>query len=540
MAIRQPRGTTLGKGTPQRNQGQNGDLTIRSTSAGTKLYAKSDNKWHIVHLDVDVPTLKRNVEELLKEVRDLKNKRLNKPTFDAAFLRVVGSDSVKLSNDTGHLITTMDGSSGGSFKIVRDVNNGNPVFQMGSADTESFFITANYASGGKGLNSVLFNTKTAQTATGDEGQYDFYVDEVKLLNIDDSGTTAFTPGSVTNDIAALTLENNASASSMTGTGTAILFNQMYHHAETPAIVDAGKIVVRTEGNWTSTGSTQDSEMTFHTVANGTQAERLKIASDGAHTITSVANPQLKIAYTADDYATLRVEADGVTTIATADSDGTVGHLTLDIDGNLYIDVDGGTARITDDGGTYTPDHATSIATKGYVDGATYMKHTAVWGGNLARVGSSGTWLGIPTGYQAAALQMGTGSAPDTSYTTTTTADDLVACIWASMHDITVTGCKIWTGPGGATNTGHSLSLMRYDIDADGDLSNGVEVAQVDDLNNDDYTQARAHTLTLSGTAADLDVDFSDNQILIAFVEPVAAYNSALGCKVILEYTEVET
>ena len=169
------------------------------------------------------------------------------------------------------------------------------------------------------------------------------------------------------------------------------------------------------------------------------------------------------------------------------------------------------------------------------------KHTAVWGAsNIGRITASGTWYAIPTGNMGIVLTAGTGSAPDASYGVTTTADDLVGVIWASMHDITVTGCKIWTGPAGGTNTPHSVSLMRYDIDADGDLSNGVEVGSADALNNDDYTQARAHTLTLSGTAANLDVDFSDGQILIAFVNPVNAYNSALGAKVILEYTEVET
>ena len=57
------------------------------------------------------------------------------------------------------------------------------------------------------------------------------------------------------------------------------------------------------------------------------------------------------------------------------------------------------------------------------------------------------------------------------------------------------------------------------------------------LNSDDYSHARAQTLVLGGT---VDVDFSNNEILIAFVEPTAAFNSAMGAKVILEYTELET
>ena len=240
---------------------------------------------------------------------------------------------------------------------------------------------------------------------------------------------------------------------------------------------------------------------------------------------------------AADYCTIYTSVSGATTIETVDGGAMAADLTLNIDGGLYIDADNGEARLQNGSGTFTPAHADDLVTKAYVDS---VKHTAVWGGNLARIGGSGTWFGIPTGYSAAVLQMGTGSAPDTSYTVTSSADDLVACIWASMHDITVTGCKIWCGQGGGNNTAHSVSLMRYDIDGDGDLSNGVEVGAATAINNDDYSHARAQTLTLSGTAADLDIDFSNNEILIAFVEPTAAYNSAMGAKVILEYTEVAT
>ena len=283
----------------------------------------------------------------------------------------------------------------------------------------------------------------------------------------------------------------------------------------------------TSGTSTSTGLYIDSDDSDTNVG-------IQIKTAGTHIkLQATADPS-------DDYGTIAVADTGDMTIATFGDGAVDSDLILDIDGGLYIDAPKGQARLQADGGTFTPAHADDIATKAYVDGATYMKHTAVWGGNLGRVAGSGTWLGIPTGYQAAVLQMGTGSSPDTSYTVSTTADDLVSCIWASMHDITVTGCKVWVGQGGATNTGHGVSLMRYDIDADGDLSNGVEVAAGGSLNNDDYSMARAHTMTLSGTAANLDVDFSAGQILIAFVEPKLAYNAAMAGKVILEYTEAET
>ena len=280
------------------------------------------------------------------------------------------------------------------------------------------------------------------------------------------------------------------------------------------------------------------DLTIETVGNGTNDSNLTLNADGDVLLdANTGVTKFQLAGDADDLCTLTVAANGETTVATTDSDGQAGHLNLDINGGLYIDVDTGEARISSGGSTYTPSHSTSIVTKAYVDS---FKHTAVWGGELARVAGSGTWLGIPTGHSLGALQMGTGSDPDTSYSPSTTADDLVACIWASMHDITVKGCKIWVAQGGTNNTGHNYCLMRYDIDVDGDLSNGVVVASTSTINSDDHSHARAATLSLSGTAANLDVDFSSNQILIALIEPTIAYNSYMAAKVILEYTEVMT
>ena len=49
----------------------------------------------------------------------------------------------------------------------------------------------------------------------------------------------------------------------------------------------------------------------------------------------------------DDLCTLTVAANGATTIATADSDGTAGNLTLDIDGDIELNADGGNITFKD-------------------------------------------------------------------------------------------------------------------------------------------------------------------------------------------------
>ena len=164
------------------------------------------------------------------------------------------------------------------------------------------------------------------------------------------------------------------------------------------------------------------------------------------------------------------------------------------------------------------------------------KNTAVWGGGFARTtGANGKWLGIPTGHQGGVLSFGTNiTAPDTTLDPDSYADDLGAVIWQSIHSIRVTACKIWYGQGGSTNTRHSVCLMRYDINIDGDLSNGVEVAGVDnDGGSDDYDTLARTSLTMTS-----DDTVSTLQVLVAMVYLKDASNAAMTAKCILEYQDL--
>ena len=87
-------------------------------------------------------------------------------------------------------------------------------------------------------------------------------------------------GSATSNKDILTITNDGNASSMTATETSILFNQFYYDGSSPAVADAGRISIGTEGNWTSTTSTQDSYLALETALNGTVTENLRITSAG--------------------------------------------------------------------------------------------------------------------------------------------------------------------------------------------------------------------------------------------------------------------
>ena len=161
------------------------------------------------------------------------------------------------------------------------------------------------------------------------------------------------------------------------------------------------------------------------------------------------------------------------------------------------------------------------------------RHTAVWGGALARMTSmDDKWLGIPTGHMTTNAQFGTSTNPDTSYTLSTTADDLLGVIWNPVSTIKVVGCKISYGEGGATTLTHKVALMRYDIDADGDLTNGHEVGgMVASLASDDYSMIRSLSPTI-----DSDNSVTTDQVLIAVIMCITSVNATFTAKCVIEYT----
>ena len=250
-------------------------------------------------------------------------------------------------------------------------------------------------------------------------------------------------------------------------------------------------------------------------------------------------------YDSTDYYRLLVAANGVTTLSTNDNDGTGGHLSLKPNGILKIAADDGGMSLkeiadagTDTGGfgqIWVHDDAPNVLM--FTDDTGIDAHIseklATWGGGLGRTtAANGKWLGIPTGYQGAYISFGTDvAAPDTSFNPSTTADDLLGVIWQPLHTITIAACRIHYAQGWSVNTRHSVCLMRYDIDADGTLSSGVEVAGVDnDGGSDDYTTLAFTDLTMTS-----DVAITNAQVLIAMVYCVDAINGAVSAKCTIEY-----
>jgi hypothetical protein len=118
------------------------------------------------------------------------------------------------------------------------------------------------------------------------------------INMDASSATALTYPMI--------LTNTKNASSMTGTGFGLLFNQYYYDGTTPALVDAGYISFATGGNWTSTASTQDAIFSLKPVINGSALEVL--TNDTSGNMSSAVN------WTFGDAATDTVTVTGDLTV----------------------------------------------------------------------------------------------------------------------------------------------------------------------------------------------------------------------------------
>ena len=108
---------------------------------------------------------------------------------------------------------------------------------------------------------------------------------------------------------------------------------------------------------------------------------------------------------------------------------------------------------------------------------------------------------------SALVTVGTGTDPDTSLTIATTADDMIACYWYIMDDITIDRVIWWSGADAATGDTTRTHLMSYTVDSgnsatSGDLSSGAVVAYSSDVTNAGYEQAYYNQMTIS--SADVD------------------------------------
>jgi hypothetical protein len=139
---------------------------------------------------------------------------LNAKTGQSVVLSVNNSELLNLSLSKCILSTDLD--------IYEAINDGNPALNIGSLATEHISIQTIYDSGAQTLDKVTITTKTA-SATADKGKIEFYVDDVLISTIKDSGVDLETGQQFeingTSVLTATTLGSSVINSSLTTIGT---------------------------------------------------------------------------------------------------------------------------------------------------------------------------------------------------------------------------------------------------------------------------------------------------------------------------------
>jgi hypothetical protein len=132
------------------------------------------------------------------------------------------------------------------------------------------------------------------------------------ITVRTSGLTDFDylGGVSTSNTYVLKLENMSNAASMAGTENGIYFTQYYYDAVTPLGRDEGYLGFGTEGNWTSTASTQDGYFIVRVPQNGVLVDGIKVNSDQTVTLKNNINIYAYTGATLNNTVTLGYNSSG--------------------------------------------------------------------------------------------------------------------------------------------------------------------------------------------------------------------------------------
>lgn len=320
---------TIGKGKPINSQGNEGDLTFRRVSNTLMLYIKANHSWHGVKVGESFSSLESTIKDIKSKVDVMKQFRL------PSTYSVAGDFTLDVSGDI-----TFD-ADGGQVTIKDDTAN-HFLF-----DCDATSLTIYDDTDPADLFSITVGASGASTiATVDDGA------AIGHLTLDADGS--------------IVLDAVCDA-----TDTGIIFN----NAGTPF----GKINVHHSATYITlleNGGAGSDQFNLRVLANGeTNIATTDFGGSTAHITIEpdgdlILDPASGITKfylngDTDDLCTLTVAADGATTIATNDSDGALGHLTLVPNGDLRLDpssqkvVISATDKLYLDGGTETYIHEVS-------------------------------------------------------------------------------------------------------------------------------------------------------------------------------------
>ncbi len=196
---------------------------------------------------------------------------------------VDSGSSIVIDNDGNNRIITATGAGGlnGEANLLFDgitlsqyiaTNDGNPTYSLGASSDETLTVQSVYDTGAQTLDKVMFTTKAASNSA-DKGKFEFYVDEVLVSSLVDSGITIKTSGSlafgsstILSDSSGTTTLSNIDAIDATTTSTL--------EAAIDTLSNLTTIGTITSGTWNGTaitvpyGGTGQSSLTSDSILTG--------------------------------------------------------------------------------------------------------------------------------------------------------------------------------------------------------------------------------------------------------------------------------
>ena len=157
--------------------------------------------------------------------------------------------------------------------------------------------------------------------------------------------------------------------------------------------------------------------------------------------------------------------------------------------------------------------------------------------------STDTWTGIPSNgtRTQAVFENGTANtssfgdtAPATTYTVSTTADDLVNMVWIVPADITILTCKVYYGADTATGDDAVFSLNSYNIDISNSSTGGDLALGVQHCVSPSVSSAAGNTTMLYQNLTVSTADVSANRAMIAYMA-IDTNNSDYSVQLQLKY-----
>ena len=531
----------VGEGHPKAEEGKSGDLQLRLVGTGVQLFAKYKDKWHSVGLNIRNTTIiKGGGSGISTPDLVIVGGPDGDPRPPAASIRPIVGGGGTFTTSSGEILlqtanpsdntqhVRMKVASGadviadvvtGSFKVNIDTST---VFDIdpGTNSITNYNNSTNYFK----LQTAANGATTMSTVDSDGTDGDFTLDIDGDINLNADG------GIVTiQDGAALSGKIHIDMPNQTIT--------MYDGNVTE-LDDYFKIVLADSG--VTTLSTNDG-------SGGSGADKaghFKIDADGDITLDAASGN----IYAKNDGGNYTPGSDyEIATKKYVDDNAGSGDITgVDLTGGTGISIDSETNTTSGDySSTITCNlEGTEVVSTGETGAIKFLREDGdnssswqaptsffSWGATQRLIGvAAGDHVAIATQYDAAVVELGNSTDPDTAYSTSTTADHINMRMVQFPQRIRVNTAIVHWGQGGATNTTHAFHLMRYDVDSDGDLSNGVVLASKTDLNSDDYSQRRYGAMTIDTN----NDEVTTAQCIIGTMEMISAVNSYISCKFTLE------